>query len=456
MQTIYELITLEYQNEHDLEHTLGHKTQFSTPKIFDANGNLKKRWYVYFSYRHPETGKLVRQKNIYGKANRFKTKSERYSVLNLYKKRLLKYLKEGYSPYADNNELYQKQSQKQNNNSNNITTENKTVINSHDSQKSRDNGSLNKNEQNDNNKKQQSITKAFARAIELKTNIVNATTLVDYKSRINQLENWLGLYFKETVLINDVTKVMVVEFLNKVQLKTSARNRNNYRTVFSSIFQVLEDNEIIEKNFIKSIGQLRTKPKRNKTYSNKEQELIFDYLESNDPLLLLYIKFIGYNLLRPIEVNRLKIKDINIAEGKLQFQAKNKELKTKIIPEILLSELPDLSKFNENDILFTPNGIGDIWDSKLTNRRDYFSKRFKRVVKDHFGFDNNYGLYSIRHTFITKLYRAMVKDSSPFEAKSKLMHITGHTTMTALEKYLRDIDAELPDDYSDFLQTNKY
>jgi len=134
MQTIYELITLEYQNEHDLEHTLGHKTQFSTPKIFDANGNLKKRWYVYFSYRHPETGKLVRQKNIYGKANRFKTKSERYSVLNLYKKRLLKFLKEGYSPYADNNELYQKQSQKQNNNSNNITTENKTVINSHDSQ----------------------------------------------------------------------------------------------------------------------------------------------------------------------------------------------------------------------------------------------------------------------------------------------------------------------------------
>ena len=92
MQTIYELVTFEYQNEHDLEHTLGHKTQFSSPKIFDADGDLNKRWYVYFSYRNPETGKLVRQKNIYGKVNRFKTKSERYSVLNLYKKRLLKFL----------------------------------------------------------------------------------------------------------------------------------------------------------------------------------------------------------------------------------------------------------------------------------------------------------------------------------------------------------------------------
>ena len=40
---------------------------------------------------------------------------------------------------------------------------------------------------------------------------------------------------------------------------------------------------------------------------------------------------------------------------------------------------------------------------------------------------------------------------SDFAAKSVLMQITGHTTMKALEKYLRDIDAELPDDYSKLL-----
>jgi len=32
------------------------------------------------------------------------------------------------------------------------------------------------------------------------------------------------------------------------------------------------------------------------------------------------------------------------------------------------------------------------------------------------------------------------------------MLITGHTDMTALEKYLRDIDAELPQDYSELLK----
>jgi len=40
---------------------------------------------------------------------------------------------------------------------------------------------------------------------------------------------------------------------------------------------------------------------------------------------------------------------------------------------------------------------------------------------------------------------------TPFESKSKLMLITGHNTMDALEKYLRDIDAVLPEDYSKFL-----
>ena len=46
----------------------------------------------------------------------------------------------------------------------------------------------------------------------------------------------------------------------------------------------------------------------------------------------------------------------------------------------------------------------------------------------------------------------MRKSSSQFETKSKLMLVTGHSTMTALEKYLRDIDAELPEDYSNLLR----
>ena len=171
------------------------------------------------------------------------------------------------------------------------------------------------------------------------------------------------------------------------------------------------------------------------------------YLKEKDPLLRLFIQFICFNFLRPIEVCRLKIQDLDLQDGKIYVKAKNSPVKIKIIPEILLKQLPDLSKKRKGHFLFTPQGIGGEWTASENDKRNYFSHRFKKV-KDHFGMGTDYGLYSFRHTFITKLYREMAKNESPMVVKSKLMLITGHSTITALDKYLRDIDAALPDDYS--------
>ena len=452
MLTIYELVTFEAQNEHNLEH----KKPFSIPKIYDANGDLNKRWYIYFTYLNPDTGKLERMKNIYGKTNRYKTKEARYSLLSIYKKRLLKLLKDGYNPFVDNTEHHKSMSTS----GKSITTfkDRLTANNNRFDESSKKSVVTNNNNNNNNsavgnssNTDIISLKEAIELSIALKTNIVSKRTIVDYQSRCNILIKYLNNNSIVVDNIRTLKKKTIIDFLNTIQVKTSARNRNNYRTCLSSVFQTMEDNELIEKNFIKNINQLKSSPQRNKTYSVQQQEEIFQHLETEDPILLLYIKFISYNLLRPIEVCRLKIKNIDFLNRTLQFQAKNKLLKTKIIPEILFKDIPDLSMKEGDLYLFTPNEIGGVWSTELTNRRDYFSKRFKTVVKDHFGLDKNYGLYSFRHTFITKMYRAMVKESSPFAAKSNLMQITGHTTMTALEKYLRDIDAELPEDYSKLL-----
>lgn len=182
------------------------------------------------------------------------------------------------------------------------------------------------------------------------------------------------------------------------------------------------------------------------------QQNIYSYMEKNDPILLLLIKFISYNFLRTVDVCRLKVGDLDIKDKKLYVGAQNKAVKIKIIPEILIKDLPDLSSMNKGDFLFTPNTIGGKWIATENNRRDFISKRFKTVVKDHFGLVSDYGTYSFRHTFITKLYRELRNSYSSFESKSILMNITGHSTMTALELYLRDIDAELPEDYSHLLK----
>ena len=90
MLNFNQIITIAYDNEYDTAYDLKIKKNFSTPKIYDAKGDLTKRWYVYFSFRIPETGKLKRMSPIYGNANFFKTKEDRLQVLTQYRKTVIK------------------------------------------------------------------------------------------------------------------------------------------------------------------------------------------------------------------------------------------------------------------------------------------------------------------------------------------------------------------------------
>ena len=401
MSKIIALLT----NEHASAHVLSLKKKYSTPNIYDANGDLSKRWYVYYSFRNPETDKLERQTHIYAGVNKFKTLRERKNAIKILAQAVENILESGYNPYED-----------------------EEIVSTSE-------------------EKKYTIEDAVTFSLELKKNTLKDNSFRDYRVRIKSFEKWLYANGFENRTINSVDKKTIVTFLNSVLSTTSAKNRNNTRAILSMFFQSLEDNDIIPDNFVKKINVLKSNPERNKTYSSTQEVDIFNYLKSNDELMLLFIQFISYNHLRPVEVVRLQIKDVNVKDRRLYVRAKNKAVKVKIIPEILLSTLPNLDKFNPESYLFTPNGIGQDWTTNETDKRDYFSKRFKKV-KDSLGLGKDYGLYSFRHTFITKLYHEFVKNSTPFEAKSKLMLITGHETMVALEKYLRDIDAVLPDDYS--------
>ena len=431
MSILNEILTFEYESAYDYAYDLPVKKNYSTPKIYTANGDLKKRWYVYFSYRNPKTGKLKRITPIYGSANKYKTKEERLTILTAYRKSLLKFLKQGYNPYNNNNEIHRTK----------IDVPSQVV-----------NTKKNESDRNVSEEKRMTLEEAFNFGLKLKEKLISSKTKSNYENRIKNFLKWLAENHSEIITINQLTKKSVTEFLNDVLGRTSSRTRNNFRVDLSSIFQVLVDNEIVFHNFIKTIPVLKSIPQRNKTYTTEKQVEIFNYLEQEDPTLLLFIKFVSYAFVRPIEACRLKIGDLDLENRTMQFKAKNSPFKTKIIPELLLNDLPDLSKLDKDLLLFTPDKIGDEWEATPENRRDYFTKQFKKVIKDHFKLGKDHGIYSFRHTYITKVYRELVKNCSPTEAEGKLMLITGHATVTALRKYLREIDAELPADYSAMLK----
>ncbi|MGV9003237.1 tyrosine-type recombinase/integrase [Flavobacterium sp.] len=449
----------EYRSEYKTEYGLNMKKNYSEPKIYDANGDLTRRWYVYFSFRNPETGKLAKQTPVYGNANTFKTKAERYEILNAYRKSIEELLLKGLNPYDKQSNLANSSIAIPNGNT--VATANANTIATANSNVDESTNSINvvgNNEDKDvsnvvlvSEDVENTIATSFALGLKIKKSVLSKTSYPSFSSSVNRFEKWLFIngFAKEQSIIA-ISKKTVIKYLNEVLENTTPRTRNNTRIDLSSLFQVLEDNEIIKENFIKKINVLKATPERNKTYTSTLQEKIFEYMEANDKILLLFVKFISYNYLRPIEVCRLKVGDIDLKDRKLYVKAKNSPVKTKIIPEILIKELPDLSNLNREHNLFTPFAIGEEWLTSETDKRNYFSKRFKKV-KDHFNLGKEYGLYSFRHTFITKLYSEFAKAMTPYEAKSKLMLITGHGSMDALENYLRDIDAVLPEDYSSYL-----
>lgn len=416
MSKIIKIIEKVHEKVHDL--SVIPKKQFSEPKIYCGGGDikkwnsfsksektnkLKKTWYVRWSYRNPQSGYMERQDNI-KIGNYYKTKEERFEILEAIRTNLHKLLKNGYSPYADSGKRISIPS----------------------------------------------VKEGFEFALTIKKNTMSDNSYTRFKSRIKRFETYLNSIGFQDRFITSIDKKIASTYLNDVLNKTSARNRNNTRTDLRSLFEVLEDNEIIEINFISKINVIKSKPTRNKTFSLDQLIQIEKYLKDKKNLAL-FIDFVSYNFLRPVEVCRLSVGDINIKEKYLIAKAKNQKVKQKIIPDILFDKIPDLSNYKKTDILFTPNGYPSEWNSKPDNRRDYFTKEFKKV-KDHFGWGVEYGIYSFRHTYITKLYRKLRKSYAPFEAKSRLMLITGHTSMQSLDKYLRDIDAELPEDYSELLK----
>ncbi|UOY04980.1 site-specific integrase [Muricauda sp. SCSIO 64092] len=405
------------------------RKKYTEPKIYHGGEDfdLSKRWYVYYSYESPnlkdKLGKpiMVRQAPVTMSINRkYKTKAERLMQLGIVKEVLLEMLKEGYSPYKD-----------------------KLSFNSE---------SLD-----------YTVESALDYAYAIKITKLSDTSVKDYKSRYGRFKKYLD---KKNLLdksILTITKQMVNHYLHTVASSSSARNRNNTRIILSAIFAELEDNDIIPRNFVENIKVLDTKSVSHKTYSLKELEGLFAYMRENDPLLLLFVKFVSYNFLRPIEVCRLKVKDVFLSQKLLRFRAKNKPEKTKIIPDIVHNEIVELDFPIQDHYLFTPNGIGE-WKAAETSRRDYFTKRFWKLKKRYnehlikegknLQLGPEYTIYSFRHTFITLLFRKFRKEYTYTETCDKLMLITGHSTLDALKSYLKDIDAELPEDYSGLLDLN--
>ena len=70
------------------------------PKLYDANGNIKKKWFVFFSYRNPTDSKMKRFRIFDGFGTLY-TKKARYAHAEKLIEKYTEMLNQGWNPFVE-------------------------------------------------------------------------------------------------------------------------------------------------------------------------------------------------------------------------------------------------------------------------------------------------------------------------------------------------------------------
>ncbi|AOZ99581.1 tyrosine-type recombinase/integrase [Flavobacterium commune] len=377
------------------------------------------RWYVYYYFRNPDTGKMEKIKD-YCKINTYKTVAERKEVGQVWVDSYTVLLNQGLNPFVKNSLAPKKEVNE---------FENATY----------------------------SVKKALQYAYDNKLGSWKKSTADDYRIRLGVFMEWIEKNKLVNKDISELKEVHIVTFMNWL-IKPEPKGRgvggtsqDNYKRCLSGLFGKLVKDKIIPKNIIAEIDTKKDDPIKNTPFTGYEVKAIRDYLLENDKQLYHFIQFVIYTFLRPREIIRLKVSDINLREKYLKVETKSERKKIKKLVGPVLDWLEEININNlpSDAHLFTNLGSYFVWTATEKSKVDHFGNRFAKV-KEKLKFNGDYGIYSFRHTAAMDLFHAFMKQGmTEHESILKLMPITGHASETALRNYLRDIGGMLPKDYGE-------
>lgn len=225
------------------------------------------RWYVFYSYRHPDTGKFQRFREWIPASKR--TRSERYEYARSRMKVLNQRLASGFNPFCD-----------------------------------QDRSGTN-------------ILVALDIAYDLKKSATRRRSYLGYKSRIKYLKQYLAAKRMNKLRISDFNKMRAQDFLDWYRMKRDISNRtyNNLTTDLHAIFAILKSRYYIVVNPFDDLETLESEETSLSFFSAEERRIINEYLPGHNYRLYLIAQLIFTCFLRPQEICRLKFKHLNLDAG---------------------------------------------------------------------------------------------------------------------------------------------
>lgn len=371
---------------------------------FDANGDLTKRWYVSYYYLDPKTNKYVRFKE-YGTLSKIhNVKDRRISLYALLQARTI-LLEKGYSPF----DQYDKE----------------TML---------DTVGLLLNSVND----------CIDKVLKHKKLHLSETSIKPYTSNIENFRRYLEKRNLTNHKPDEINKRHIMDYLDfrTFNDKISGRTRNNLLIDIKTLFSTMIDLDLIKENPAIRIKKVKQITEKNEYFQPNDLERLNEWLEVNNEYLLYFTKFIFHAFLRPVEICRLQIKDIDLVNMVIELPASKTKAGVAQSVKIMNVLKPYIENMNlhlypKDYYLFSAYKK----PSLKPTTRDYFTDKFNKAKKA-LGFGKNHTMYGLKHTGICLLLQ---NGASELDVKKYSRHAS-----EAFQSYIRYYNMQQPKDLSEF------
>lgn len=364
------------------------RTKYKLPEIYDAGGDVSKQWFVFYSFRDPETGKFKRFK-VFRDINQTKLKGERIERAKAIRQMVSELLSDGFDPFYEY---------------------------------------------------KPDLTFSVSSCVDLFLDRIKGQLRPKSYNRLyyelRKMKAWFTNQNLGDLHISEVKKSHVFDFLEFALVDggwTSNKTYNTHKANISRFFNYFINNyeEIIEKNPALKIESRAVTIRGNMPYNDFEFAAIRKAILENDPYLWRICQFVYYAAVRnEAEGINLKVGDVDFAANQLIIRSElSKGKKRQFIPiypafrEILLEM--GLDKTPSDWFIF---GRGDA-PGPVRVGKDNFYERFKKV-REKAGLSSLHGIYSFKHTRAAH----MVDDGATLYEIQKLFR---HESLQATMEYLK-------------------
>lgn len=357
-----------------------------------------KDWYVYYSYRNPETG-FLKPFKVRNDINRIKDLKERraYGVDLVAKTNKL--LRAGWSPF--------------------VTVE-KTV----------------------NPLGKLTLTEAMDEMLKIKLSELRGRSNTTYKSVKKIFATFLEENGLSKIMPKNFTPLHAQMFSDyMVNAGYSPKTHNNKLAIVKALFNLIKKRKLIDSKPFEDIGRKKVGEGRITFYDDKQKQKIKQHLIDTDNKLYLYVQFVFYCFVRPKELMLIQVKHLNFKDKTILVPgsaAKNHKNRVVPIHPALFKLAEKKYKHLDPELYLFGRGLEP---HPVTVDRNRASEAHRKMLES-IGVDTKHKLYEWKHTG-ARLF--ILSGKNPYD----LMVYMGHASLDETMGYLRSLGVSISNHKTD-------